>query len=114
MRVLEVLVQRLVCFCLPFQTEVVRNQNTESMSLPLSAMGTVASASWTVYGLLVDDVYIQVCCMGIGIIYVLMTSVTPQVPNVVGLMLSLVQMALFAQYGTAKKKTIVSMETPMV
>ncbi len=44
----------------PCQAEVVRNQDTESMSLPLSAMAAVASGSWAVYGMLVKDVYIQV------------------------------------------------------
>ena len=48
------------CFHSLSQSEVVRSQTTESMSFPLSVMSGATTLSWTVYGLLVKDIYVQV------------------------------------------------------
>ena len=42
------------------QVEVVRNKSTETMSFPLTVMSLLTTASWTTYGTLIHDIYVQV------------------------------------------------------
>uniref|UniRef100_A0A915IRN3 Sugar transporter SWEET1 n=1 Tax=Romanomermis culicivorax TaxID=13658 RepID=A0A915IRN3_ROMCU len=59
--------------------EVLNRKSTESISFALCAANLLVSAQWFLYGILVDDIYMKV-------------------PNFLGLILTLVQLSLFAMY----------------
>lgn len=84
----------ILFFASPLSTmaEVIQSKSTDSMSFPLSVMSVLTTASWVLYGLLVSDFFIQF-------------------PNGIGLLLSLIQLTLFAVYH--KKKKLISMEAPI-
>lgn len=44
----------------PSQVTVIRSQNTESMSLLFSILSSLVTSLWTLYGLAISDVYVQV------------------------------------------------------
>ncbi|XP_039219251.1 sugar transporter SWEET1 [Crotalus tigris] len=63
--------------------KIVKSRSTRCLSFPLTVTTFLASASWTFYGLLLDDLYIAV-------------------PNVPGIATSLVRFWLFWRYPTEK------------
>ena len=104
-------------------------QSTETMSLPLSSMSALTTFLWVVYGVLQWDIYVTVstaCGVAAG------AGVQPmgggralqqhhpslplplQVPNALGLVLSSVQLSLFAVYGQGQpRKRVVSIDKPI-
>ncbi|XP_066062951.1 sugar transporter SWEET1 isoform X3 [Chamaea fasciata] len=65
--------------------KVVRSKSTRCLSFPLTVTTLVASSSWTLYGLQLHDLYITV-------------------PNVPGIITSLVRFWLFQQYRPEQDK----------
>ncbi|CAF1080797.1 unnamed protein product [Adineta ricciae] len=59
--------------------EVVQKQSTESLSLPLCFANLVVPAEWVLYGILINDKFVQV-------------------PNFLGAILGLIQVFLFYKY----------------
>ena len=103
-------------------------QSTETMSLPLSSMSALTTFLWVVYGVLQWDIYVTVstACgvaagagvqpMGGGVHYsnTIRPSLSLQVPNALGLVLSSVQLSLFAVYGQGQpRKRVVSIDKPI-
>ncbi|XP_064406124.1 sugar transporter SWEET1-like isoform X2 [Halichondria panicea] len=70
---------------------VVRTKSIESMSLPFSVLCSLVTSLWTLYGLAVSDVYIQF-------------------PNLIGFILSLIQLFLFCVYPPTKK--VLTIQSP--
>lgn len=71
-----------VCFFaspLATMAEVVRSRCTDTMSLPLSVMSLLTTVSWLLYGILISNLFVQV-------------------PNGLGMLLSVVQLSLFVIY----------------
>ncbi|XP_015681543.1 sugar transporter SWEET1 [Protobothrops mucrosquamatus] len=64
--------------------KIVKSRSTRCLSFPLTVTTFLASASWTFYGLLLDDLYIAI-------------------PNVPGIATSLVRFWLFWRYPTEKE-----------
>ncbi|CAB3979584.1 Sugar transporter SWEET1 [Paramuricea clavata] len=69
---------------------IFRTKTTESLSFPLCVMTVVNSSLWMTYGYLINDVYVIT-------------------PNFLGLLLGLVQVALFCIYPSNAKPVIVSL-----
>eukprot|EP00048_Salpingoeca_helianthica_P017596 m.238077 g.238077 ORF g.238077 m.238077 type:complete len:221 (+) comp21558_c0_seq1:146-808(+) len=63
---------------------VVRSHSTESMTFSFSIMSFIVSTSWSLYGHLTEDVFVMI-------------------PNILGVVLSCVQLSLFAIYPAPKK-----------
>lgn len=59
--------------------EVMRSQSTECLPFPMIFMGTLASFSWLLYGIIINDAFIQI-------------------QNLVGFLLSVGQLSLFVIY----------------
>lgn len=112
------------------QAEVIRNKSTETMSFPLTLMSILTTSSWSAYGVLIHDIYVQVSPQsysGAGIGHVCTDAIDPlidislflsaffpsctQFPNFIGLVLSVIQLSLFLFFGGEKKRTI-SLESP--
>ncbi|CAD6195945.1 unnamed protein product [Caenorhabditis auriculariae] len=65
--------------------EVIRSKSSESLPLPLCVVSFVQTVLWLTYGIIVEDMVIQV-------------------PNYFALVISVVQLALFVIYPSAPKK----------
>lgn len=65
--------------------EVLRHRSTEFMSFPLCAAGLVVSCEWFLYGTLIADNFITL-------------------PNFVGVMFAVFQMALFGKFPSSRSK----------
>jgi len=69
--------------------KVIRLRSSEYMSFPLSAVGLVVAIEWFLYGMIIADQFIYV-------------------PNVIGVMLGVFQMALFGKFPSKSKDPIKS------
>ncbi|CAF4397102.1 unnamed protein product [Rotaria socialis] len=58
---------------------VIQKQTTESLSLPLSLANLIVPIEWVLYGILIDDKFVQV-------------------PNFLGAILGFIQVSLFYKY----------------
>lgn len=67
--------------------EVIRTQNTDILPFPLIFMGTLASFQWLLYGLIINNSFVIF-------------------QNVIGCLLSVVQMSLFVIYPSKSKAKI--------
>ncbi|XP_035170197.1 sugar transporter SWEET1 [Oxyura jamaicensis] len=65
--------------------KVIRSRSTRCLSFPLTVTTFLASSSWTLYGLLLSDLYITV-------------------PNVPGILTSVVRLWLFWHYAPGRDK----------
>jgi len=65
--------------------KVIQLKSSEFMSFPLSAVGLVVSIEWLLYGLIIADKFLTV-------------------PNFIGVLLGVFQMALFAKYPSKSKE----------
>ncbi len=45
----------------PSQATVIHAQSTESMSLPFSVLSSLVTSLWTLYGVAISDIFVQVC-----------------------------------------------------
>ncbi|NXM47133.1 SWET1 protein, partial [Gymnorhina tibicen] len=80
--------------------KVVRSKSTRCLSFPLTVTTFVASSGWTLYGLQLHDPYITVG----GGVHPLSPHVLPRVPNVPGIVTSLVRFWLFQRYRPEQDK----------
>ncbi|XP_028411386.1 sugar transporter SWEET1-like [Dendronephthya gigantea] len=69
---------------------IFRSRSTESLSFPLCVMTVVNSSLWMSYGYLINDIFVIT-------------------PNFLGLLLGLVQVALFCVFPSSAKPIIVSL-----
>ncbi|XP_046864989.1 sugar transporter SWEET1-like [Xenia sp. Carnegie-2017] len=70
--------------------KILRTRSSESLSFPLSMMTVLNSGLWLLYGHLINDVYIVV-------------------PNVLGLILGLLQIVLFCLFPSSGRPVVVSL-----
>lgn len=73
--------------------EVVRSRSTESLAFPLCAANLVVGTEWFIYGLMLQDMFIQV-------------------PNLLGALLGLGQLSLFLVYPSSSKAPTSSTKVP--
>ncbi|XP_012147280.1 sugar transporter SWEET1 [Megachile rotundata] len=71
--------------------EVIRTQNTDILPFPLIFMGTLASFQWLLYGLIINNTFVIF-------------------QNVIGFLLSVVQMSLFVIFPSKSKAKLNSQE----
>nr|XP_006811657.1 PREDICTED: sugar transporter SWEET1-like [Saccoglossus kowalevskii] len=64
--------------------EVINSKSTRSMSFPLSVATFIAASLWTLYGFLLDDLYVMI-------------------PNIPGMMTSIIRFCLFFIYRSSDK-----------
>ncbi|XP_075593327.1 sugar transporter SWEET1 isoform X2 [Balearica regulorum gibbericeps] len=69
----------------PAKAKIVRSKSTRCLSFPLTVTTFLASTSWTLYGLQLNDLYIMV-------------------PNVPGIVTSIVRFWLFRRYPPGQDK----------
>uniref|UniRef100_A0A7N4P8K8 Sugar transporter SWEET1 n=1 Tax=Sarcophilus harrisii TaxID=9305 RepID=A0A7N4P8K8_SARHA len=76
----------------PRKAKIIQTKSTQCLSFSLTVATLLASASWTLYGLHLRDLYIMV-------------------PNIPGILTSLVRLGLFWQYPQVQEKNYSLLQT---
>ncbi|KAG7189687.1 hypothetical protein KM043_017358 [Ampulex compressa] len=82
--IVTVLLLMLMSAPLAHLGQIIKTKNTDILPFPLTLMGTVVTAHWLLYGIIVDNVFIIF-------------------QNAVGVVLCMVQLSLFAIYPSKKQ-----------
>ncbi|XP_072503297.1 sugar transporter SWEET1 isoform X4 [Notamacropus eugenii] len=74
------------------QVKIIQTKSTQCLSFSLTVFTLLASASWTLYGFHLRDLYIMV-------------------PNIPGILTSLIRLGLFWQYRQVQEKSYSLLQT---
>lgn len=98
----------LVCCCvgvlffaspLTKLAHVIHTKNTESLPFPIIIASFFVSLQWFIYGLLIEDKFIQVRHSNwYGLLVTKLTIFLLQIPNLLGCLLSAIQLMLYVIY----------------